>query len=240
MRHVILAVVALLLGNLSLSAAHWSTDYNAALKAAREHRRPVLINFTGSDWCGWCIRLKNEVFDTQEFDEFAKSRLVLVEVDFPNRKPQTAALQQANQALQQKYGVRGYPTLFLVDATGRVLQQLGYMEGGPKVFIGQLLKTMPAAPPPPPKTNTVAAAPSPAPKEPVDKAIYDKLVLKAISGSTKPVALINNKAFSAGDSFKLHLGTASVQVTCVSIAADHVMIRVDDETEPRKLSRPGK
>ncbi|HEY1172784.1 MAG TPA: thioredoxin family protein [Verrucomicrobiae bacterium] len=235
MRRTILAVVVFLLGNFSLPAAHWSTDYNAALKAAQVHKRPVLINFTGSDWCGWCIRLKNEVFNTPEFDEFAKSRLVLVEVDFPNRKPQSAALQQANQALQEKYRVTGYPTLFLVDGSGKVLQQLGYMEGGPKVFIEQLLKTMPAAPPAPPKTNTVVAAHLPASKGPVDKSVYDKLALKGISGTAKPVALINNKAFTTGDSFKLHLGTASVQVTCVSISADHVMIRVDGETEPRKL-----
>ncbi|MGV3756283.1 MAG: thioredoxin family protein [Verrucomicrobiota bacterium] len=236
MRHVILAVVALLLGNLSLSAAPWATDYDAALKAARLYKRPVLINFTGSDWCGWCIRLKSEVFDTPEFDQFARSRLVLLEVDFPNRKPQSAALQQANEALQQKYAVTGYPTLYLVDSTGKVIQKLGYMAGGPKVFIGQLLKTMPAAPRSPPQTNTVTAAQPPPPKEPVDPAVYEKLVLKGISGTTKRMALINNKAFSAGDSFKLHLGKDSIQVTCVSIAADHVMIRVDEETEPRKLA----
>ena len=147
MKRLMLAAVAtLLFAALPLGAAEWTTDYNSALQTAKAQKRAVLINFTGSDWCGWCIRLKKEVFDTAEFSQFAGSRLVLVEVDFPQNKRQSGSQQRANQELQQKYRVTGYPTLFLVDGNGKILQKLGYMPGGPKAFIGELSKFMGQAP----------------------------------------------------------------------------------------------
>lgn len=253
MKRVILAAVAILLSAaLPLEAAEWITDYNAALQRAKAENRAVLINFTGSDWCGWCIRLKKEVFDTAEFGQYANSRLVLLEVDFPERKPQTTAQQRANQALQQKFGVTGYPTLYLVNGDGKVLQRLGYMPGGPKAFIGELAKSVPAgggapqqgwiigqADPAPPAATPAAPEPSaPAPVlMPAPKTTYDKLLLKGITGSAnRPMALINNKTFAPGDVYKVQVGTDTIKVTCVSIGADHVMVQVDGEAEPRKLT----
>lgn len=252
MRRILLVVAALLLTGYSVTAATWQTDYQSALQTARSQNRPVLINFTGSDWCGWCIRLRKEVFDTAEFDQYAASRLVLLEVDFPNNKPQSVELQRANQALQKQFGVRGYPTLFVVDAQGKVLQQLGYMEGGPKVFLGELSKVVPAggpetqngwivgqaqpqaaAAPEPPAKDTTSYVPSGTPA----KVIYDKLLLKGITGSaSSPLALINNKTFGAGDSYKVQVGAETLKVKCISIAADYAMVQVEGEAEPRKLT----
>ncbi len=222
-RTVLIAATAWWLLTFSLNAATWQTDYTAAMQAAKSQNRMGLINFTGSDWCGWCIRLKQEVFDTPEFTQFANNQLVLLEIDFPRSKAQSAAQVQANRSLQQQFGVRGFPTLFLVNSEGKVVQQLGYMPGGPKAFLEELGKSMPV---------TAMNPGTPAPK-----ATYDKLVLKGITGSAKsPLALINGKTFGAGDSYKVQAGTNTFKVTCVSIAADHAVVQVEGEKETRKLT----
>lgn len=117
-----------------LPAADWMTDFDAAQKKAVEEKKDLLINFTGSDWCGWCIRLKEEVFSQGAFKKMAPSEFVLVELDFP-RKPenvekQPEAVREQNEALAEKYGVQGFPTIILADAQGRPYAQTGYEEGG--------------------------------------------------------------------------------------------------------------
>src|SRR5262249_3241150 len=100
----------------------------------------ILIDFTGSDWCPWCIKLKKEVFSQSEFVEYAEKNLVPVEVDFPRKKQLPAELKKANQALQQKYQIQGYPTVVVLDGSGKKLGELGYQPGGPKAFIAELEK----------------------------------------------------------------------------------------------------
>src|SRR5436189_5296715 len=97
----------------------WLTDYNAGLKQARDEGKPMLINFTGSDWCGWCIKLKGEVFDQPEFEAFAKANLVLLEVDFPKGKAMSDAQRIANEKLGRRFSVEGLPTIFLVSSQQR-------------------------------------------------------------------------------------------------------------------------
>ncbi len=116
----------------------WLTNYDEALALASEKGRRVLINFTGSDWCGWCIRLKDKVFSKPEFQKYAAEKLILLELDFPRRKQLPASLQQQNAKLQEKFGVRGYPTLFLLNPDGKAIGQLGYIPGGPRAFISAL------------------------------------------------------------------------------------------------------
>ena len=99
-----------------------------------------MLDFTGSDWCGWCIKLNKEVFSQPDFAEYAKKNLVLVEVDFPRQKEQTDAQKKANQALQEKYKVEGYPTIVVLDAEGKKVGELGYQPGGPKAFTAELDK----------------------------------------------------------------------------------------------------
>ncbi|HEY2953390.1 MAG TPA: thioredoxin family protein [Verrucomicrobiae bacterium] len=117
----------------------WLTDLPAAQAQAKKEKKLVLMDFTGSDWCGWCIRLNKEVFNTPEFNAYAKANLVLVELDFPRNKPQTDALKKANEALQQKYGAEGFPTIVVLNSDGKMVwKQGGYMPGGPKAWIAQL------------------------------------------------------------------------------------------------------
>ena len=127
---------------LQLSAAEgqWQTDLPKAQAQAKAEKKLVMLDFTGSDWCGWCIKLHKEVFSQKEFIDYAKANLVLVEVDFPNKKKQPEELKRANNALQQKYGIEGYPTIIMLDSDGKKIGQLGYQKGGPKAFIESLEK----------------------------------------------------------------------------------------------------
>jgi len=120
----------------------WLTDYDQALKLARKEKKPILADFTGSDWCGWCVRLKKEVFDTPEFQSWAKKHVVLLEVDFPRRKEQPEKIRKQNAELQQKFGIRGYPTILFLDRKGKKIDQSGYMEGGPDAWLADASKKL--------------------------------------------------------------------------------------------------
>lgn len=127
--------------HLASAALEWTTDLQAAKSKAQEQNKLVLMNFTGSDWCGWCKKLKAEVFSKDEFADYAKKNLVLVELDFPNKIQQSEELKQANKKLKSEFGVRGYPTIVVLDAKGKeVWKQVGYMKGGPEAFIGEIEK----------------------------------------------------------------------------------------------------
>src|SRR5260221_13878642 len=104
-------LAALALFRAGAEERQWMTDLSKAQAKAKAEKKLVMLDFTGSDWCGWCIKLHKEVFSKPEFEEYAKKNLVLVEVDFPRGKQQTEELKKANQKLQQKYGIEGYPTL---------------------------------------------------------------------------------------------------------------------------------
>jgi len=120
---------------------NWGTDLPKALAQAKSENKMVVINFTGSDWCPWCIKFDKEALDTDKFAQYAKSHLELVLADFPNSKPQSDALKAANAALQKKYGVDGFPTLILLSADGKELgRQTGYAPGGTDAFIAELEK----------------------------------------------------------------------------------------------------
>lgn len=117
----------------------WITDVPAAKKQAKKEKKIVLMDFTGSDWCGWCKKLDAEVFSTKEFAEYANKNLVLVELDFPSKKKQSAELKKANAALKQEYKVRGFPTIVALNSEGKVVwKQVGYLRGGPSAFIAKL------------------------------------------------------------------------------------------------------
>ncbi len=116
----------------------WVTSLPEAQAKAKTENKLVMMDFTGSDWCGWCIKLNKEVFSKPEFAAYAEKNLVPVEVDFPRGKKQSAELKQANQALQQKYKIEGYPTIVVLDSSGKKVGELGYVEGGPKAFIAKL------------------------------------------------------------------------------------------------------
>jgi thioredoxin-related protein len=116
----------------------WMTDLPKAQEKAKAEKKLVMMDFTGSDWCGWCIKLNKEVFTKPEFVEYAKKNLVSVEVDFPRTKKQSPELKKANQELQKKYKIEGYPTIIVLNSEGKQVGELGYEAGGPKVFIQKL------------------------------------------------------------------------------------------------------
>ncbi len=120
----------------------WETDINKAISVSNKTNKPMLLFFTGSDWCGWCIRLQKEVLKTPEFTKWAKANVVLVELDFPRAVPQSDALKAQNNGLQQAFGVQGFPTVYFATAkmiknkpsfTG--LGSTGYVPGGPSAWL---------------------------------------------------------------------------------------------------------
>ena len=118
----------------------WLTSLDEAQQEAKAKKKLLLLDFTGSDWCGWCIMLDKEVFSKPEFKEYASKNLVLLELDFPRRKqmpPETAA---QNEKLLMKYGIQGFPTVVVFDSSGKPLGALGYQAGGPQAFIAVLEK----------------------------------------------------------------------------------------------------
>ena len=123
----------------SAGELNWTTDLSAAKEKAKEDKKMVMMNFTGSDWCGWCKKLKADVFSKEDFGEYAAKNLVLVELDFPARIKQSDELKKANAALKKEYAVRGYPTIVVLNSEGdEVWKQVGYLKGGPSAFIAKL------------------------------------------------------------------------------------------------------
>jgi len=118
----------------------WGTDYKKALEQAKSQNKLLLLDFTGSDWCGWCMKLNKEVFSQPKFKEYAQKNLVLVEVDFPRSKPQTADVKAQNEELQNKFQIQGYPTIIVLNGDGKKVGELGYMPGGPDAFLAELQK----------------------------------------------------------------------------------------------------
>ena len=121
----------------------WHTDMSKATDISIKEKKPLFLFFTGSDWCGWCIRLQKEVFKTPEFVKWAKDNVVLVELDFPRKNEQTDAVKMQNAQLQQQLQVRGYPTVWFVSATKTAdakvnltaLGSTGYVAGGPQAWL---------------------------------------------------------------------------------------------------------
>jgi thiol-disulfide isomerase/thioredoxin len=116
----------------------WTTDYEAAREEAEREGKDLLLDFTGSDWCGWCIRLQEEVFGKEEFRERAGRDFVLVELDYPRAKELPEALVARNERLSQEFGIEGFPTIFLTDARGRPYARTGYRPGGVGAYLEHL------------------------------------------------------------------------------------------------------
>ena len=123
------------------AGTNWETDYKKAQQAAKAENKLLLINFTGSDWCGYGILFDRNVLSKQEFKDYADKNLVLMEVDFPRRKEQSPAVKSQNQHLGSQYQVEGFPTVVILDGDGRkVWRYDGYFQNGPQAFIAELEK----------------------------------------------------------------------------------------------------
>src|SRR2546421_8612005 len=214
-RPILLLLITLTCAGLSPPPAanaqnvEWLADLEAAQQKAKADNKLVLLDFTGSDWCGWCIKLKREVFDTSDFAQFAAAKLVLVEVDFPRHKTMAHLHQQANARLAKAYHVTSYPTLVILNPNGQEIGRMSYVAGGPSRFIAELervakMRTTPVLPPPSPELEREAelrSRPAPHPPKPftwtpppsMTPIAYGPLALKSLSGTKdRRMVLINN------------------------------------------------
>ena len=118
----------------------WTQDYAAATNAAATSGKPVLLGFTGSDWCGECMLMENRVFLTQEWEDWTATNLYLVALDFPQDESKVPEdFQKRNRELAKQYGVRGYPTYVVLNPQGRELGRLGVdRDATPDEFIRKL------------------------------------------------------------------------------------------------------
>lgn len=241
----IFVILTFVLSTFHVLAAHWTTDLPAAKEQAAREGKAILINFTGSDWCGWCIRLKQEVFSQPEFESYALKNLVLVEIDFPKRKPLSKPLQRANSDLADKLKIGGYPTLVYLNSKGVEIGRGGYKPGGARPFVrtlanltglaesGQATREDAASRKkgePPADIPLFSGAPTVPPTR------YSDLVLKNVSGTKdRRFALLNNQTFAAGDSAKVKLHDGSVSVRCLEIRDDSVLVAIDGQPGQREI-----
>lgn len=116
----------------------WTTNFEAAKKQAKAEGKDILMDFTGSDWCGYCIELNRTVFSKDEFLKYAPKKFVLLELDFPKRHKLAPDLAKQNEALNSAFAVDGFPTIVLTDADGRPYAATGFQQGGPAAYIAHL------------------------------------------------------------------------------------------------------
>jgi len=135
---VILGCASALVGAACAEENGWQTDFEAAKGKAKSEKKLLLVNFTGSDWCGWCIRLKKEVFDEEAFQKDAPKQFVLVELDYPRSKKLPDELKTQNEKLSEQYEIRGFPTVLVLDADGQPIARTGYRDGGAEAYVEHL------------------------------------------------------------------------------------------------------
>ena len=116
----------------------WSEDFEKASALAKTEKKPLLMYFTGSDWCGWCKKLHAEVLDRPEFSQWAGKNVVLFKADFPEELAQSQTIKDQNNQLARKYRISGFPTVILADADGKVIARTGYKPGGAAAYVKHL------------------------------------------------------------------------------------------------------
>lgn len=139
-----LVLLLLIFGSVAVQAQelNWHTNVKEAIALGNKQKKPLLLFFTGSDWCGWCIRLQKEVLKTPEFEKWANENVILVELDYPRRTPQSTEIKKQNDELQQEFSIQGFPTICFANGTnkgGKVnferLGNTGYVAGGPTAWL---------------------------------------------------------------------------------------------------------
>jgi len=114
----------------------WIHDYNEALKLAAKEKKPILILFTGSDWCHYCKLLEKNVLSKQDFKDWAKKNVVLFIADFPQKKKLPAAEAEQNEKLSNEFKIQGYPTIVITDSKGKSQGEPDFDSSGtPAAFI---------------------------------------------------------------------------------------------------------
>lgn len=144
MKHTLLrtlaaAVLAVCAAATVHASDEWSTNYEAALAKAKADKKLLLAEFTGSDWCPPCKKQAAEVFSQQEFKDYAAKKLVLLQLDFPREKTIAEDVKKQNNELKGKFGIKGFPTVIVLNGEGKELGRwVGYSGGGPAGLISQI------------------------------------------------------------------------------------------------------
>lgn len=122
-----------------VTSIQWYTNYSQALAAAKKNNKPLVLFFTGSDWCGWCKKIDTEVFMDPEFVRMVGDRFIFVDLDFPMNKLLPLDISEQNSQLKHKYGITGYPTVVVINPDETFIAETGYRPGGGKAYADYLL-----------------------------------------------------------------------------------------------------
>lgn len=117
----------------------WQTNYEVATKMAKEQNKPLLILFTGSDWCSWCQRLEKEVLQSEPFEDKITKSFVCLKIDFPIKRQQASDQFKQNQDLKAKYMVQGFPTIILLTPKLDFIGTVGYETVGGGAYAEKLV-----------------------------------------------------------------------------------------------------
>lgn len=229
----LLPVVALVTAASAHAEITWLTDLDQAKAVAAKEKKAILVDFTGSDWCGWCIRLKKEVFDQKDFEVAAKD-FVFVELDYPRGKKQDPAVKAKNDALAKQFNIQGFPTILLLNAQGQVFASTGYEAGGPTIYLKSLQKFL--------KDNNAAGVKKFADagaaeakqaelNEALDGVIGPFIEKKDFAGAEKAVAkFIKDKGIAGEDATRMNFN-ARMGITMATKPGDHeAVIKLIDAT----------
>jgi protein disulfide-isomerase len=135
---VILAAAAISAG--AAATEGWETDFEKAKAKAKAEGKHLLIDFSGSDWCSWCVKLDKEVFSKPEFKTYADENLILLLVDWPQRAPNSKEVQAVSKPIMDTFGVKSFPTVIILDPDGKAVAKTGYKDGGPEVYVAHIKK----------------------------------------------------------------------------------------------------
>lgn len=118
----------------------WQTNYEGAVSLAKSNSKPIILFFTGSDWCGWCNRLEEEVFDTPDFAALSKDKFIFVKIDFPLYTALSQQLSSQNKQLKKRFDIRSFPTIVIIDPQEQQIGTTGYRPGGGSQYAAHLDK----------------------------------------------------------------------------------------------------
>ena len=133
---VIVAAAAISAG--AVASEGWETDFEKAKAKAKAEGKHLLIDFSGSDWCSWCVKLDKEVFSKPAFKTYAEENLVLLLVDWPQRAPNSKEVQAVSKPIMEKFGIKSFPTVIILDPDGNAVAKTGYKDGGPEVYVAHI------------------------------------------------------------------------------------------------------
>jgi thioredoxin-related protein len=141
--------------------ANWLTDHKKAVELSKKTGKPILFDFTGSDWCPPCKALEKKVFQSVEFKKYSDEKLILLKLDFPNKGNQSSAEKEQNGALAKQHKVQGFPTIILLDPEGKLLgSKVGYGNTPPVEYLKWLDSIQAKATPPAPKADAKQQPPA--------------------------------------------------------------------------------